>query len=448
LISYVMLFDQSFQIFEAFSVDSMCEVPLLEVRRCDVPKYLQNGAMYQAFSGDEDSELISVPSNTLKPNLKVASTADLDYLLSSLRFWGVDALIPEVVQFLLQNKEATSFIVKNYELNFTYLKPFKLLLEQPSTDIVHHAIECSELELLRQVDILQRGFVVTETNLLRAYEVGDLRCFKYIFQKCPPDRQRLILYNYSVRVCDANIDCYIYSYLSIPEAERGPPSPKAVLHNSVASIRYSHQQGLQLHAQLYVQAMLNTDFAAFRYLYESGCPWGERTASDAAMCGAADCLQFAHEHGCPWDIIKIGEQAVYYGKVDTLRYAHQHGFEITSNTCGRAAAYGQLEVLRYMHEQGCVLTVNVCCLATYDKSLSCLKYLRRHLCPWDATVFRNAVENQELECIKYLFEAGCPYDESVKRAAQKTKGDCRRFLLAEFERLESDTYMTVASLFA
>ena len=90
---------------------------MVEVRKCNVPIYLQKGALFCTF-GEENDETIFIPSNTLKQDQKVTNEIDLDHLLTSLRFWGVDGLAQEVVRFLLHNKNGTIYSF-NYFMTHT-----------------------------------------------------------------------------------------------------------------------------------------------------------------------------------------------------------------------------------------------------------------------------------------------------------------------------------------
>jgi len=84
---------------------------LVEISKHQVPLYLQMGAFHRSLEGEEDeNDKILVPRNTLKQNRSISTLADLDHLLNSLRFWGVDGICEQIVEFVVQKKHDATLL--------------------------------------------------------------------------------------------------------------------------------------------------------------------------------------------------------------------------------------------------------------------------------------------------------------------------------------------------
>ena len=102
-----------------------------EIRRSEIPAYLQRSELYLSFSDDCDDK-ISVPSMCMKMNTCVKSRSDLEHLLSTVRYWILNQFPSELIAYIVdhRNNEVLE-VLKDYELAFPNVLHLVRDLRQP-----------------------------------------------------------------------------------------------------------------------------------------------------------------------------------------------------------------------------------------------------------------------------------------------------------------------------
>jgi len=316
------------------------------VRRSEVPEYLQVGCFFQALS-DEDDDYIAVPRNAIKPDTDIRNYGDAVELLNSLRFWGVDGYVSEVVTFVLSHPELDGCMpdLAAYERNFPYLFTLQKILAAPNRRPLFVALQCGDLEMVKY--FVDNGESVTAKCAEVAAEHGHLHCLRYLHScDCPWTGSTYSAafgsnslacfrfahengcskaeFRWHKNIDEINIDCFVYAYLhDFKPIQESYFLHQALFHNKLLSLQQGHEAGLPIHGALR-GAVERGYLECLRYLREHGCAWDERVCSVAAGKGFLDILRYAHHHGCPWDE-RTCMFAAYYGHLPCLRYAHEHG---------------------------------------------------------------------------------------------------------------------------
>lgn len=104
------------------------------VRKSEVPEFLKRGALYQALieNNDDPDEEFTFPASVLKLSESVDNKHDCDYLLDSLRFWGVDGVSNELIRYVLSSSSAENIdILKKYEQEFGFVRWVHLAITRP-----------------------------------------------------------------------------------------------------------------------------------------------------------------------------------------------------------------------------------------------------------------------------------------------------------------------------
>ena len=85
----------------------MSRIMEVSVLLSEVPSYLCLGQLYETFEHNEDHTTgIQVPHNVLKATTDIKSIGDLNHLLRSIRYWLVDDVPLEVVEYILESTES------------------------------------------------------------------------------------------------------------------------------------------------------------------------------------------------------------------------------------------------------------------------------------------------------------------------------------------------------
>jgi len=70
------------------------------IKPSQVPAYLRRSYFYRSLFVEGDNEFV-IPFQHMKPNAAVKTVRDLDYLLRTIRFWGVDGVPTALVVYLV-----------------------------------------------------------------------------------------------------------------------------------------------------------------------------------------------------------------------------------------------------------------------------------------------------------------------------------------------------------
>jgi len=116
--------------------------------KCDVPIYLQNSEFYRSLS-DEAYESFTILSHHFKANTHIETQTDLDSLLSTLRFWGVEICPSDVLEWVWLNPVSSYDTILMEYWQISSLR--KMYLQQPRrTAIVTYLLNIYNVILMYQ----------------------------------------------------------------------------------------------------------------------------------------------------------------------------------------------------------------------------------------------------------------------------------------------------------
>lgn len=351
---------------DAFAEDST----LVEVKTVNVPQFLKGGDFFMSLNLETDDDLISVPSHVLKAEATFQNENELQHLLRSLRFWGVDSpdYQKSIVEYVFAT-EGTDSIRK-------IIVEFRVL---PIMQVLHKIFCCavSDIEAsfrtlgLVQYLHLKHHRPPNHPEWLPPFlkdpdcitKDGRLEILYYLIDKCciehySPDIL-LFMKNLGLK---ANVstadwaaeqgDLHVLTQLF----EQGVVSRSACFHSAknghLNCLTYAHSVGCHLHNKTSLIAAQNGHLQILQYLHANQCPFHFKCCRFAAAGGHRECLKFLHEAGYPWAEF-VPSQAAMYGQFECLKYAHENGCPWNYFTCKDAAAGRHLVCLKYAVDNGC-----------------------------------------------------------------------------------------------
>jgi len=370
-------------------------VESIEVKKADVPEYLHRGLFYEALA-DDDEETFVVPGDAMKPDASIKDADDLIYLLKSLRFWGVEGNVQEIIDFVMQNAEAPAIksSLAAFEADYPYLFTLRRILRNPIPKRLEIALETGDVEMVKYLTNKNVGptFELTphstevaakhgNLNLLQylhetgvawsphvfcaVIHSGSLECAHNLHKHCDFSAQKMDNF-YPTLITDHNIDVYIYGLLNgigdsdsmVQFLTSNTTSMVTVMTSSLKRLKYFHAQKVPFPAGL-----------------------------------AAHCAQ--------------------NGYMDQLKFLHSQGVAFDLNACHRAAEFNQLKALKFLHENGAPWDAFTSACAAVAGSLPCLKYCHTNGCAWDMATTSAAVRGNSVACLKYAHEQGCPWNDNA-----------------------------------
>lgn len=370
------------------------------VRKVEVPSYLQAGEFYRSLDGNDQDEAISVPADTLKETLDICDDHDLVHLLQSLRFWLVDELSVEILQYILLNHtESTIQHLSQYEPDLPYLTTLRKLVEDDDTknnsdvSLLDRALRLGDVRIVRHLRELGHDFSPKSTCC--AASSGNLDCLK-----CAQEHQETV-------ADEAFKECIVKGHLNCLE---------------------------------YLQSIDPT--VHLRHTY---------ACTIAAECRQLRCLKFLHEHGYSLHYT-TANAAVANDDLEMLEYLHEHGYHCMFQGCARIAALkGYTECLFFLHEHGYPFNEDKCAWAAEGGHLHCLQFLREHGCPWDFRTCDVAIWRGHMDCLQYAIENGCyiGFAEEMLESNSGLSAEMREYvaqILREYDEMppeEDNTYPTI-----
>jgi hypothetical protein len=386
---------------------------MVAVTKSEVPKYLHNSALYQSIGDDED-DAFEVPDGHMKSDDGLNCDLDVHYLLTTMRYWGVDDIPQSLIDYLLLRdvKDVESLLGEfgnemPYVEAFVKLKQakcvekeFLIAVSVGAVSVIHYL--CEREKRLRGDDLIMtlklRRY---DTYCTMAAQHGRFECLKFLLQKGFP---------WSTHTCAAaaesgNLSILRYLY------EQGcgwevDTCIAAATKGSLPCLQYAHEQGCLWNYLTCYYAAQNNHLHCLKYAVEQGCELRASVATIAAMKGNMQCLQYLHEQGCPWETM-ITCQLARAGRLESLRYVHEHGAPWHKHACDFAAAAGQLECLQYAREHGAEWGEATTTAAAGEGHLPCLRYLHRQGCAWSSRATRAAAVGGHFECLDYATSHGC-----------------------------------------
>lgn len=130
---------------------------MLSIKPSSVPEYLKDSALFANLGKGEDEE-VSVPLDCCKQDTYVANVAELEDLLRSLRFWGVDCLPYAALKFIIGNQcECLDPVLENFARDLPTVANIIQVLKCPSDRQVCEAVEIGSVDLA--TCLLEHGYL-------------------------------------------------------------------------------------------------------------------------------------------------------------------------------------------------------------------------------------------------------------------------------------------------
>lgn len=228
---------------------------MITLHKVNVPSFLRHGALYKAL--DQDDENFSIPAGCFKTDLNIDNDQDLSVLLSTLRFWGVDIIHTEVVQYVAWRKPR---------------------------EIIAPLREFSKE--LRYVEFLEALCKEASNSNGRAIEP---------YKPLPN-----ISFSANLHIAAAQLCLYQYDNMA-GKIWNAHTCALAARFAQPALLKYLHEHGCPWDAEACSSASAGHSLECLMYAHEHGCPWDATTVQVACQWDALDCLEYAVEHGCPWN---------------------------------------------------------------------------------------------------------------------------------------------------
>jgi len=210
------------------------------IKRSDVPVYLQNGAFFASLDEDDLMEF-EVPDDCFKNKHQVYSATDLQHLLKTTRFWGVDNVDILIFPFMFHNSLDKTFLTElcasfpEYQRMLNSIS--KVKMAQPNSVInqaIHGWFSIPIVKFLFELE----GYVLSAYACQAAVHTRDLPLLKYLHeQNCPWDSETTVTAIYSQNadilqfVC-AN-GCPLPEHAMFVAATVGNVGAMAYLHDSM-----------------------------------------------------------------------------------------------------------------------------------------------------------------------------------------------------------------------
>eukprot|EP01032_Pedospumella_encystans_P008968 gene8968-10588_t len=188
---------------------------------------------------EEDDEPISIAPMNFKPDSTVSCALDLRLLLGTVRFWGLDSVPSELIDYCMNadNTIEVSPILSEFDSELDYLKIFPELQKLPHSKRIERCALFGNLPILQYIlEKEGRGYSVAIS--VAAATGGSMPCLKYLVEThCPVD------VTVAVAASRHNqLDCLAYLF-SIGLATHYSVTQTAAANGHLRILQYIHQQG-------------------------------------------------------------------------------------------------------------------------------------------------------------------------------------------------------------
>jgi hypothetical protein len=383
---------------------------MISLLKSEVPAYLKKSDFFRALEDDED-ERISIPAGNLKFDTTVNNDEDATHLLSTLRYWCLTDVVPELVKYSIasdaENSRGCESVFLPFVTDFAYVNVLLTLQRDASPSNRILAALCSG-----EVDIVQclvgEGYSLPETACDTAAAGNHLLVLKYLHVE---EACNCTVKTSLMAARKGSLDCL--KYLLDAGFVGLEVCAAAAANGELECLRCAHTHGCGLCTCVLLPTTENNHFDCFVYCYENrlenNCSFGIHF--ECIALGRAEMFKYAVDHGCEVDYT-VAKYCARDGRLDLFIYAHEHGMELTTTVLRDVAMFGRLEMLIYCHEQGG---------------------------PWDDVVCTCAAEAGHFECLRYAVEHGCPYDRyRLCDAAQTSEAEDMIAYAQQLEEFEVD----------
>jgi hypothetical protein len=336
-------------------------------------------------------------------------------ILIKLKYWGINPLPYDVINFFVKNKEN---IVNLDEDLLKYFVEINAIVQAviKKENLCNSAVKIGSLNLLKAA--IKNGYSLIKyidintqehDTFYCAIQYGSLPCIQYLME------------TKNIKIQNSNkyfdIDYYYNDFENYEEiykivASKGYIDVLSYLHTIEFGIKFVNQ-------------ILNEN-----ELIDSVLCAGI-TVCAAAANGHKNIIEYMHENSSyrnPYPTY----YAALHGHKECLIYLNYNGYHWDSTTCSHAAKGGHLNILKLLFENGCHLSIETCKEAARNGHEDCLIYAHKNGCPIDRTTVLVAVMNGRIDCFKYIVEnIGDEWktESMTKYAAQYGHVDCLKYAI-------------------
>jgi hypothetical protein len=350
---------------------------MISLRRSEIPVYLTSSELFRALN-DDDDEMITVPAANIKFDTTVKNDDDATHLLSTLRYWCLSDIVPDLVKYSVTGTGSSSVFLP-FAAAFPYTRVL-LTLQRDSSPIdrIFAAICFGEVIIVQC--LVEEGYILPDNACVVATAANQLQMLRYLHQKegCKCSLEASLMAARS-----GNLDCL--KYLLEAGFVGLEVCVMAAANGNLECLRWAHTHGCELSTSMMLPAVENDHYDCFVYCYENGHEhtWLTGIILECIERGRTNMFMYAVDQGYPLNNISVAASCASHRRLDMLAYAHKRGMPLPSGLLSSAAEFGSLDIIEYAHEHGCA---------------------------WYSAVCYNAAQAGELECLRYAVENGCPYD--------------------------------------
>lgn len=380
-------------------------VAMLSIRLSEVPAFLRRSDFFDSMDKECENP-VSIPEDCFKTDTLLEHDADLQHMLSTLRFLGARTLPTELVLFAIRLSDA-QFQTSIAEFrqswpSLSFISALRAGIANCSGVIAptDYSTQCfrnwdADIDVVQSVVKLcffqyavDDGTLWNVHTCILAAKFGAFKVLQFLHEHgCP----------WNASTCESAAAAGRVDILQYAHAMDCPwdchTCAAAATHNSLACLRYAHENGCPWDDR----SCLITSIRCFEYARAHGCPSSAMVCRDAAAQSDLSKLQLAHLSGLPWDETSC-EWAARMGRLECLQYAYDSGCcWDRAQMCGFAAS--SLPCLEFLYSKGCVLNAHTCIRAAAMASLICLRFAHMRRGEWDKRTCEQAAVRGALNCL-------------------------------------------------
>lgn len=357
-------------------------------------------------------------------------------ILIKLKYWDINPLPYDVVNFFVKNKEN---IVNLDEELLKYFAEINAIAQTviKKENMCNNAVKINSVNLLKAA--MENSYsVIKYTDI---YTYTDIHTKDHDTFFCAIQHGSLSCIQYLTEIHKINLDYYYDDFEHYEEiynivAGKGYLDILTYLHNNKFGIQFARQtfnedeiaDGALWGGKAVGVAAGNGHKHILEYFCENSSWRNPYPTYYAALNNQLECLIYLNENGYHWDSTTCSH-AVRGGHLNILTLLFEQGCPWTKHTCEEAARNGHQDCLIYAHKNGCPMDRTAVLVATMKGNIDCFKYIVEHISDdWKTeSITKFAAQNDHLNCFKYAIEKGCPYNK--EDCLKVAKGECKQYIL-------------------
>jgi hypothetical protein len=390
-----------------------------------VPSYLLNSALYCSLADDDGP--FEVPAACCKLSTNLKTSQDLQYLLQTLRFWGVDECPDDLTAYVMTYPRSNArALLDEFAAELSYAASSSAILAQPGANPLTIAYKGGDLSVVK---FLEAHDYKCSNACQVACEANQLCCLKHARKK----QHDWIAGMCEVAVRRGHIECLQYAVenggawkVSSATAQligrlwdnSFAPQHRTEGHGlcckdypcserHLECLKYAHDHGHYWGTVILVAAAECGHLSCMKYARSVNCAWTPDVANACARHGHLDCLEYCVENGCPLNATEALCHAAEGGHVHCVPYLLKNGARWPLTCVTLAAAGGHLNFVVYAVQHGALILCAAARSAAAQGNLPLLLFLVEHGCRVNELTYRAAANAKHWHCCDYLLNKGC-----------------------------------------